>query len=112
MGLFHDLRTSKMGERNGSSSCPFRDEYLPVLAEAFAGLVDPETKATLEPPRSLLFWTEGLMVKCCLGAGENWDKWFWSFQGLDAGLEKVEEALRSGKGDWVDPRGKRTRLTR
>jgi len=98
-----------MGEKKFDGTAALVDDFCPLLAEALSGCVCKDTRAVLEPPRKLILWAEGRLVKVCLGAGDEHDKWFWSFHGLEAGLEKVEDALAKGQGDWVDPRGRKRR---
>jgi hypothetical protein len=50
---------------------------------------------------------EGTLVKACLGAGDNFPKFFTSFEGLDAGLEKLELNLKSETGNWAKPKQSR-----
>lgn len=88
------------------------DSSCPALCEALHGQWDENTHCYSGPPYKLSLWMEGTLVKVCLGAGEGHPKWFWSFKGLDAGLEQIEAALNSGAGDWVEPKPTKLGLSR
>jgi len=100
MNGFFSRRDEAMGQNGGSVQAPVTDDHCPLLSEALQGCWDTEHRCYLGPAYKLSIWLEGSYVKFCLGAGDNFPKFFSSFQGLEAGLEKVEECLRLGKGDW------------
>jgi hypothetical protein len=52
---------------------------------------------------------EGSLVKLSLWSDDNQPTWFWSCKGLDALIERVEQALREGKGDWRKPKSQQRR---
>lgn len=104
MGTFFDRRDSVLARNGHARSVLVEDLHCPTLCEALQGRWDAEKGVYTGPAYKLNLWMEGTLVKVCLGAGDGHPKWFWSFSGLDSGLEQVERALLEGKGDWVEPK--------
>jgi hypothetical protein len=100
MNGFFSRRDEAMGRVAGSKVRPTIDEHCPLLSEALQGRWDEEDECIAGQPYTLSLWQEGSYIKFCLGAGDFYDKFFGSFQGLDAGMESIERCLREGKGDW------------
>jgi hypothetical protein len=101
---FFARRDRALGLNNGRRGKPCSDPACPTLCEALQGRWDDAQGVWLGPAYKLSVWMEGTLVKVCLGAGDGFPKWFWSFTGLEAALEQVEQALLGGKGDWVEPK--------
>lgn len=102
MGGFFARRDSVLARNGFARTQQVCDESCPALCEALQGQWDTAAGRYTGPAYKLSLWMEGTLVKVCLGAGDAHPKWFWSFQGLDSGLETIEKALQEGKGDWVD----------
>jgi len=101
MGMFFDRRDTVLARNGYARSQIVEDAACPALCEALQGQWDQSAGRYVGPAYKLSLWMEGTLVKVCLGAGDAHPKWFWSFQGLDSGLEVIEKALQEGKGDWV-----------
>lgn len=102
MGTFFAQRDSILARNGYARTQRVADDHCPALCEALHGEWDEKAGRYTGPAYKLSLWMEGTLVKVCLGAGDAFPKWFWSFRGLDSGLEQIEAALNSGAGDWVD----------
>jgi len=102
MSGFFDRRDAVLARNGFARTQRVEDAACPTLCEALHGRWDESTNRYSAVPYKLSVWMEGTLVKVCLGAGEGQPKWFWSFQGLEAGFESIEKALKDGKGDWVE----------
>lgn len=107
MGYFFSRRDNVLARNGFARSQLVSDSHCPALCEALHGEWSEEHKRYVGPAYKLTLWMEGTLVKVCLGAGDEHPKWFWSFESLDSGLERLEQALQEGKGDWVEPKAKK-----
>lgn len=85
------------------------DECCPLIADAMSGEWSAERGLYVRKPYSLTIWSEGGMVKLCLGADDKNPKWFWSCSTLEALMEQAEAALKAGKGNWWQPSERKRR---
>src|SRR6516162_9448259 len=104
MSGFFSGRNVATNRSGGVRLPPVIDSACPLLSEALQGEYDAQAKAFTGPAYTLSVWQEGSFIKFVLGAGENFPKFFSSFQGLDAGFESIEKILQSGGGNWVLPK--------
>jgi len=98
------LRNETIGGSTGAPGRRFTDDHCPSLFDLMAGQWDPERKIHLGVRYRLKITVEGSLVKVNLWAHQNAPQWFWSFTGLEAGMEKINEALEKGMGDWRNPK--------
>jgi hypothetical protein len=101
MSGFFDRRDAAVGASNGRPSKPVLDAAFPLLSEALSGRWDDAQGVFLGSPYKLTIWLEGSLVKVCLGAGDNFPKFYTSFQGLDDLAAKLEANLQSETGNWA-----------
>ncbi len=104
MSDFWKDRDSRVGRVDGKTSKPAVDEHCPLLSQALAGRWDEEHACLAGVAYKLSVKFEGGSYLASLWGGENVETWFCTFHGLDALIERVEAALREGKGDWRKPK--------
>ncbi len=85
-------------------SRPAGDEHCPWLAAALQGRWDEEHGCLIGVQFRLSVKAEGPNYLVSLWGGDQHDRWFWTCHSLDCLIERVEEALKAGKGDWRPPK--------
>jgi hypothetical protein len=103
MGFF-DQRDAVIGSGVGTRTVRVTDAQCPTLAEAMAGPWDADRSLHVAPQYGLSLWMEGSVLKCCLRAGDSQPRWFATLGGFDCAIERIEEMLKSGKGEWRRPK--------
>jgi|SRR5215471_4085278 len=101
MASFFDRRDAAVGASNGKPQKPIVDNRFPMLREALDGKWDEEHGCFVGKPYKLTVWLEGRLVKLCLGAGDNFPKFYTSFEGLESLAERLEANLQSETGNWA-----------
>lgn len=103
MGFF-EVREHAIGGATGAPCERVSSECCPTLAEAMAGPWDAARSLHVAPQYGLSLWMEGPTLKCCLRAGDSQPRWFATLGDFDCAIERIEEMLRNGKGDWRKPK--------
>lgn len=104
MNGFFDRRAERIGSGTGARTERVTDAFCPLLCEALQGPWDDEHKRHGYPAYGLSVFMEGPIWKVCLWCDDNQPRWFASFDSSEALLERVEELLKEGKGDWRKPK--------
>jgi len=104
MSSIWDDRDEIIGGGTGAPGRKFEDEHCPALFDLMAGKWDPERKIHGGVRYRVKITAEGSLLKVNLWAHQNHPQWFWSFTGLEAGMEKINEALVKRSGDWRQPK--------
>jgi hypothetical protein len=109
MSKFEDAFSQATGMNGGPARAAFVCEGFPELSQAMSGVWDQEKRKWTRPPATLSIWIEGPYVKVCLGIDENFPKWFWSTDSLEALTEQMEAALVKEQGNFHFPSERKRR---
>lgn len=87
-------------------------DRFPLLSTFMAGKLQSDGVTFDVPPHKLTLYLEPNCCKIRLGVSDQLPTFWSTMESIGAGLEAVELALSTGRGEWVPPKGEKRVYTR